>query len=503
MKTNTRAKKKIMFITGLFFIIAGVLFNEWFIAATISPDGVLMTETRSFIWIFDFACILWGVSTIVFHKNNLIVNVNLLFVAIVMTLFVVEGALRISPQILGRDFANGILTKYTTNQDGIYFLSANCQGTPLNLMKPNFRTMMYYNGYRWLHETDRYGFRNPKDREEADILLLGDSFIYGHGVNVDQTVAHFLEHGSTYSVVNLARQGDCAFQQVFLLSQYITHFKPRYVFYFFYENDITDLYLYLTEDEMTEFIKRPIEDISDCYRDSLPHLRYSEQTSKAIRSEKAFQPYVLRVYKWLSSRRKLRHIIKKTMKPAEAVKEEKRESTSFSGIAKKSDSFYYPAAVRLVSVTGPMPASYSVRSGQRRIHRSRGDIKTGEMTMIVQRREKNEEEKKITRQALSDNDNPDSLGWRYTTKAILKMRYLSELQGATFVIAPITPENRKHFEILRDISKKYKIQFIDTSIIDKKSNTSLFLPHDGHFSEKGARTMAELVLHFLDTQKRI
>jgi hypothetical protein len=190
------------------------------------------------------------------------------------------------------------------------------------------------------------------------------------------------------------------------------------------------------------------------------------------------------------------------MKPAETVKEEKKESKSGSSVTKNSNSFYYPALMRQVSVTGQMRVSYSAGPGERQIHRSLKNAGTREQTVLALMRGQNHGEEEATRQALSDNDNPGSLGWRYTTKAILKMRYISELHGATFVIVPITPENRKHFEILRDISRRHKIQFIDTSIIDK-SDSSLFLPHDGHFSEKGARTMSELISNFLDEQKRI
>jgi hypothetical protein len=438
MNTNNETKKKIMRTTGLLLIAGGILCNEWLLAATLSPDGVLVTETKLLIRVFDFVMIIWGVSIILFYRKNLIINVNIIFVSIMVTLLLIEVALRISPKIMGREFSNGVLTKYTVNQEGIYFLGANCQGKVLNLMKPNFKTTMCYNGYRWHHETDEFGFRNPGQRKEAEVLLLGDSYIYGHGVDIDKTVAYFLENSSKHSVVNLARQGDSAFQQVFLLGQYIAHFKPRYVFYFFYENDIFDMYLYLTKDEMKEFIERPIEDISVCYRDGLPHLQYSEQNSKAIISNTALKPYVLRLYYWLSSRRKLNEIIKKTMKPAETAKGAKKDPKSGS--------------------------------------------------------------EEITRQKLSDNDNPDSFGWRYTTKAILKMRYISELQGARFVIVPITPKNKKHFKILRDISKTNKILFIDTYIIDDYES-SMFLENDGHFSEKGARTMAELVSSFLDKQK--
>jgi len=44
---------------------------------------------------------------------------------------------------------------------------------------------MYYNRYVWTHEADALGFRNRGPIVPADVLLLGDSFIYGHGVEYE------------------------------------------------------------------------------------------------------------------------------------------------------------------------------------------------------------------------------------------------------------------------------------------------------------------------------
>ncbi len=55
---------------------------------------------------------------------------------------------------------------------------------------------------------DRRGFRNAVSRDRAEVSLLGDSMIYGQGVDIDETVGHYLESEMGKSVVNLARQGD-------------------------------------------------------------------------------------------------------------------------------------------------------------------------------------------------------------------------------------------------------------------------------------------------------
>src|SRR5262245_34868180 len=79
----------------------------------------------------------------------------------------------------------------------------------MHFMIPNLKTQMSYNGYVWTHESDAYGFRNRRTAIPADIVLLG-SYIYGHGVDFEFTVGHFLEQRTGLSVANLARQGTAA-----------------------------------------------------------------------------------------------------------------------------------------------------------------------------------------------------------------------------------------------------------------------------------------------------
>ena len=112
-------------------------------------------------------------------------NIILLFGTIIFFLLIFEIVLRLHPLLLGQDFANMVLTKYHRGDDGIYdyYPALN-----MKFMKPNFSTINYFNGYEWEHKTDSLGFRNPSDRDKAEIVLIGDSLIYGHGVNQNQTI---------------------------------------------------------------------------------------------------------------------------------------------------------------------------------------------------------------------------------------------------------------------------------------------------------------------------
>ena len=69
------------------------------------------------------------------------------------------------------------------------------------------RPRCHWNGYSWRHRTDAWGGRNPETWSEVDVALLGDSMIYGHGVEEEQTTAHFLRERLGVKVSNLGSHG--------------------------------------------------------------------------------------------------------------------------------------------------------------------------------------------------------------------------------------------------------------------------------------------------------
>ena len=114
----------------------------------------------------------------------------------------------------------------------------------------------------WQHQTDVLGFRNDPLHIPADVVLLGDSVVYGHGVNFEHTVGHLLERRTGLRVVNLGRQADCAYQQAYLLTTHLPVFRPRVVVHVFTQNDIEDLYTFLAKAAMEQFIAQPVERIT-------------------------------------------------------------------------------------------------------------------------------------------------------------------------------------------------------------------------------------------------
>ena len=134
-------------------------------------------------------------------------------------------------------------------------------------MKSNFRTRMFYNGYRWNHSTDSRGFRNQVSTGKTDVLLLGDSMIYGHGVDAESTISHHLENISGIRVYNMGQQGACMHEEYTFASEYIDELSPSHIILFFLNNDLSDLAKKLTPTEMRKFVSSPDTDFSATYID--------------------------------------------------------------------------------------------------------------------------------------------------------------------------------------------------------------------------------------------
>jgi hypothetical protein len=226
-------------------------------------------------------------------------RLGLVVAAILVVLGVLEVVLRWRPTLLGDAYANGALSRYTSRAGGIYYSDRNLR---MNFMIPNFQTTMYANGYVWHHQTDALGFRNAPLHIPADVVLLGDSLVYGHGVEFEDTLGHRLEERSGLRVANLGLQGDCTFQEAYRLTAYIDVFKPRFVIYVFTPNDIEDLYVYLSDAAMETFIAQPLDAIR--YPERVPPDVALRQRDEKIHHRPFWkrvedESYVLKMGRWV------------------------------------------------------------------------------------------------------------------------------------------------------------------------------------------------------------
>jgi hypothetical protein len=149
-----------------------------------------------------------------------------------------EIGLRLASGLFSPRIGNRLYSVYSDRPGGIYF---TLEDVGMAFMLPSHSTRAYFNGLWWRHATDALGFRNPEGLDDRSLVLLGDSMIYGHGVEEADTVAHFLraEHG--LPAYNMARQGDCLFQEYVLARLFLPWIRPRTLLLFTFLNDFADL----------------------------------------------------------------------------------------------------------------------------------------------------------------------------------------------------------------------------------------------------------------------
>jgi lysophospholipase L1-like esterase len=233
--------------------------------------------------------------------------------SLVLSLGLLELYLRYLPFTLPNALANHVASAYHTGPSGIYRYAPELR---TRLMRANDDRMMYFNGYRWRHRTDSRGFRNPVERARASVVLIGDSIVYGHGVEETSTIRHHLEAILGEPVANLGVQGSSIHDEYQVLKAFGVSLRPRYVFLFFLANDIDDLRS-LSEREMSAFLGLPLADHSTPYfRIRRPRARpWPVRWSRAL-DARLGDLYVVKAWDFL--RRSLRT---RRAKPAEAAED--------------------------------------------------------------------------------------------------------------------------------------------------------------------------------------
>ncbi len=89
--------------------------------------------------------------------------------------------------------------------------------------------------------TDARGFRNRRSHAQADVVLLGGSYIEGWYVSDEETAAVILEQRLGRPVSNLGVSGFGTVQELAVLRRYGLPLQPKLVAWFFFEgNDLYD-----------------------------------------------------------------------------------------------------------------------------------------------------------------------------------------------------------------------------------------------------------------------
>jgi hypothetical protein len=123
------------------------------------------------------------------------------------------------------------------------------------LPKPRFDQGCFFGGYHWLHHGDAYGFRNPEDWDTAEIVLMGDSMTYGHGVQENQTIRHFLGQELGVRVANLAVTAASPVQYQAILPNFALPLRPTVIVLVFFTNDLQDIADYRSQDQIATYLR--------------------------------------------------------------------------------------------------------------------------------------------------------------------------------------------------------------------------------------------------------
>ena len=88
---------------------------------------------------------------------------------------------------------------------------------------------------------DQWGYRNSINIEQANVVLIGDSYVEGAYVSDDQTAARYLQALLSRPVVNLGVAGYGPMQELIVLKRDGVRFKPKVAIWFFFAgNDLYD-----------------------------------------------------------------------------------------------------------------------------------------------------------------------------------------------------------------------------------------------------------------------
>lgn len=221
-------------------------------------------------------------------------------VSVILCFSTLELVFRNYLHLLPQTIANEVGTGYSEWGRGIDYKDHD---TRTFRMRPGYSREMYFNGYRWYHQTDSRGFRNDIEYTSANIVLIGDSMIYGHGVESDFTVASNLEQLTGRKVYNMGKQGASIHEEFQFLLRDALPLEPDWVFVFFLNNDLNDLTVKLSVEEQINFINSAISNpfysyVSKKARGGKPILHAIEQRLLYFPTLRLYRVGTLHLRKW-------------------------------------------------------------------------------------------------------------------------------------------------------------------------------------------------------------
>lgn len=203
---------------GLILIGAGLVFNEWLLRVLFSVDGVLEPRSVVIIWAFDLTMLLIG---LVLALSRSFARLFDLFVGLGITALMIFGAEKLfyrlnHPQpppgaILAPPAPNvhyeGSYTQDFFRPDDLLGYRPRPEARVTSIKKSDNDSI-----YEVIYSIDEYQRRvtpvENRNRRTKFLLFFGDSFVFGEGVNDDETFPFYVSQLATgYQPYNYGLSG--------------------------------------------------------------------------------------------------------------------------------------------------------------------------------------------------------------------------------------------------------------------------------------------------------
>ena len=134
-------------------------------------------------------------------------------------------------------FQNKDFDDYKTNEGKKIF--------PLSKMANQKIAMCNENGKWVIYNTDYKGLNNSHENyDNAEIFILGDSYVEGHCSRPENNIAGQLESKKNIKVVNLGLAGSGPLMMLASAKEYALKFNPKIIIWYHFHNDIINLQRY-------------------------------------------------------------------------------------------------------------------------------------------------------------------------------------------------------------------------------------------------------------------